>query len=280
MERDFPRIASSLQVVIPAGVASEVSTSRVVSALRSQAEVRSVQKVSPGSVRRPGVLALNTERSANESAELVPGLREIADQVAAPSEVYVGGTPAYYADVKRLTREDLSAAERVGLPLTFAVLVIAFGSLIAAGIPHAIGVAGLATAFAFLLALTEALSPQVFVLNLAALVAFGVGVDYALLMVGRIRQELRSGANGEEAIRVGGAEAGHTVLVSGTAVLLSLTGLLTIGIESFTGMALGTIAAVAVLILAALTLLPAIAYAPPLPAGARTAPAAGSADAG
>ena len=259
VERDFPAVGASVQVALPAGPGARKAAEQVAATLKRDEGVRDVELLRPGSAGDPAVLGLIPRTSSNRASDRIPAWREAAEVAAGGHPVFVGGTPAYYADVNRLTREDLSAAERIGLPLTFIVLIVAFGSLAAATIPLMIGVAGLALAFGLLLVLSEAASLQVFVLNLAVLVGFGVGVDYALLMVSRIRFELEKGRDPTSAVAVAGEQAGHAIVVSGVAVLLSLAGLFAIGIDSFDGMAMGTMIAVAAMVVAALSLLPAVA---------------------
>jgi uncharacterized membrane protein YdfJ with MMPL/SSD domain len=261
VEREFPAAGASVQVALPPGPATVGAARDVAARLRHEPGVRSVEVVARGSTEKPAVLGLIPQAASNEATDLVPGWRDAASEAAGDTPVHVGGAPAYYADVNRLTREDLASAERIGLPLTFLVLIVAFGSLAAAAVSLAVSAAGLAMAFALFLALSQVFSLQVFVLNLAALVGFGVGVDYALLMVSRIRYELveRGDADALDSIAIAGEQAGHAIVISGSAVLLALSGLFAIGISSFDGMALGTMIAVAAMVLAALTLLPAVA---------------------
>ncbi|HWH44454.1 MAG TPA: MMPL family transporter [Thermoleophilaceae bacterium] len=259
LERQFPAAGASLQLTLPSGPGTQAAARRARRALTAEPTVVSVRTLSPGSRQRPALLAVTPRAGSNAAAEFVPDLRRVADAAASPVEASIGGLPAYYADVTEYTRDDLARAERVGLPLTLAVLLLAFGSLAAASLCLGVGVGGLAGAFAALLGLTYLLDVQVFVLNLAALVGLGVGVDYALLTTSRIRFELGRGASPLEAIETAGANAGHAVVISGAAVLLSLSGLFAIGMSSFNGMAIGTMLTVATMVLAALTLVPALA---------------------
>jgi uncharacterized membrane protein YdfJ with MMPL/SSD domain len=259
VERELPAAGASVQVAIPPGEETAQVARGVARSLADAPGVREIELVSTGSSHAPALIGLVPSVGSNDASELVPEWRHRPDAAASPQEVYVGGTPGYYADVNDLTREDLAAAERIGLPLTFLVLIVAFGSLAAAAVPLAVGAVGLGAAFVLLLTLTELLSLQVFVLNLAVLVGFGVGVDYALLIVSRIRYELARGRSADRAIALAGEHAGKAIVVSGAVVVLSLAGIFAIGIDSFDGMAVGTMIAVATMVFAALTLLPAVA---------------------
>ena len=259
LERDFPERAAPLHAAIPAGPGARAATARVATGLARRDDVIRATVVAPGSPERPGVVAI-VARSGDESlTDRVPGLRAAAGRAAHPSDVHLGGVNAYFADVTTATRSDLAHAEKVGAPITLLVLIAAFGSLAAATLPLAVAAAGLGVAFALLLLLTGLLDLQIFVLNLAALVGLGVGVDYALLIVSRIRSELDAGHTPTDACAIAGRHAGHAVLVSGVAVLLSLAGIFAIGIDPYYGLALGTMITVATMVAAALTLLPATA---------------------
>lgn len=149
VERGFPAAGASLQVALPPGPDTARTALSVARRLRSEPDVRSVEVVVSGSASRPAVLALSPKAAGNEATDLVAQWRagEAASEAADDVPVYPGGAPAYYADVNRLTREDLASAERIGPPVTFLVLIVAFGALAAAAVSLSVSVAGLAAAF-------------------------------------------------------------------------------------------------------------------------------------
>lgn len=172
--------------------------------------------------------------------------------------LHVTGPAAVYADIERATAEDLRRAESVGVPAALIVLVLAFGTAVAAGIPLAVGGVAVACTLGILLGVAEGVPLSIFVLNLATMLGLGVGVDYALLAVSRFREELRRGRDVEAAVRRTAATAGRAIAFSGLAVLIGLSGLFVFGLRVLTSMAIGGSLVVAISVLAALTLLPAL----------------------
>jgi uncharacterized membrane protein YdfJ with MMPL/SSD domain len=202
----------------------------------------------------------------------------------APGErLYVTGPPAVYRDIQTATSGDLKRAETIGIPAALIVLVLAFGTAVAAGIPLAVGgVAVISTlGLLYLVARHEPLS--IFVLNIATMLGLGVGVDYALVAVSRFREELRRGLDVPDAVEATVASAGRAITFSGAAVLIGLSGLWVFGLRVLSSMAVGGSLVVAISALAALTLLPAVLgmighrveRAPVLPARFRRPPEQG-----
>ncbi|HYO42598.1 MAG TPA: MMPL family transporter [Candidatus Limnocylindrales bacterium] len=181
----------------------------------------------------------------------VPGLR-----------VQVGGGPAFYGDVQEVTESDLRRSEVISLPLAALALLLVFGSLVAAGVPLAIGGASVLVALAAIFAVASVIPMSIFVLNLATLLGLGLGVDYSLLMTSRFREELahREGdANRvEEAVRVTVATAGRAVFFSGLTVLLGLLGLVLFEFMILRSVGIAGAIVVGVTVAAATTLLPAL----------------------
>ncbi len=191
--------------------------------------------------------------------------------------LYVTGPPAVYKDIETATARDLRGAETVGIPAALVVLVLAFGTAVAAGIPLAVGGVAVLSTLGILFLVAQVVPLSIFVLNIATMLGLGVGVDYALLAVSRFREELRSGGDVERAVRRTVATAGRAIAFSGVAVLIGLSGLWVFGLRVLSSMAVGGSLVVAVSAMAAVTLLPAllgmvgprIERAPVLPAALR-----------
>ena len=132
------------------------------------------------------------------------------------------------ATSRRVTERDLQRSEVISLPLAALALLLVFGSLVAAGVPLAVGGASVLVALAGIFLVASVIPMSIFVLNLATLLGLGLGVDYSLLMTSRFREELahRDGPDRvAEAVRVTVATAGRAVFFSGLTVLLGLLGL-------------------------------------------------------
>jgi RND superfamily putative drug exporter len=154
--------------------------------------------------------------------------------------------------------EDLLQAETLSLPLTLLILVIAFGSLVAALVPLSIGVTSVIAAMA-LVALPSQLSPVD--QNLASvilLVGLAVGVDYSLFYLRREREERAAGHDERTALEISAATSGRAVLISGMTVIAAMAGMFFTGDKTFISFAQGTILVVAIAMFASVTVLPAI----------------------
>ncbi len=180
----------------------------------------------------------------------VPGLR-----------VQIAGGPAFYGDVQAVTESDLRRSELISLPLAALALLLVFGSLVAAGVPLAVGGASVLVALAGIFLVASVIPMSIFVLNLATLLGLGLGVDYSLLMTSRFREELarREGPDRVvEAVRVTVATAGRAVFFSGLTVLLGLLGLVLFEFMILRSVGIAGAIVVGLTVAAALTLLPAI----------------------
>ena len=175
--------------------------------------------------------------------------------------VRIGGGPAFYGDVQAVTESDLRRSELISLPLAALTLLFVFGSVVAAGVPLAVGGAAVLVALASIFLVANVLPMSIFVLNLATLLGLGLGVDYSLLMTSRFREELgkRDGDDRvAEAVRVTMATAGRAVFFSGLTVLLGLLGLVLFEFMILRSVGIAGAIVVGLAVLAAITLLPAI----------------------
>jgi len=169
----------------------------------------------------------------------------------------VGGVSLDHA-VNAQVSDDFARAERLSLPITFAILLLTFGALFAAGVPVLLALSAVGTAIG-LAALTSHLVPATDTLNsVILLVGMAVGVDYSLFYVRRTREERARGASSLHAIDVAAATSGRAVVISGAAVIIAMSGLLLSGQVVFTSMAIGTMLVVAVAVAGSLTVLPAV----------------------
>lgn len=148
--------------------------------------------------------------------------------------------------------------ERYGLIAALVILVIAFGSLVAAGLPLVVAVMGLGAGLSGVALVSQILPVSSFAPSMASLVGLGAGIDYALFIVTRYRTALERGADTDEAVEQAMASAGRAVVFAGLTVVLALLGLVVVGVELVTGLAVGAAIGVSFTMLAAITLLPAL----------------------
>ena len=150
------------------------------------------------------------------------------------------------------------SSEGIGLAAAAIVLLIAFGSVLAMGLPIATAVAGIGAGLSLIALLGHLVPAPSFAPIIAILIGLGVGVDYALFIVTRFRESLRAGATPEQAAVTALRTAGRTVLIAGTTVVIGLLGLLVLRQPLLSGVAVAAATAVAMTLLASLTLLPAL----------------------
>ncbi len=184
--------------------------------------------------------------------ELAPG--ETEDGVTP----YLAGQPAAWAGLQELSREDLEQAEITGFPIVALILLAVFGSLAAGALPLALGFASVLVTGAVIYLLSQQLEMSVFVTNMASMIGIGVAVDYSLFILARFREEVRAGRGAAEARAEALGTSGLAVTFSGLAVIISLAGLWMIDNQTLRSMALGAMVVVAISILAAVVLLPAL----------------------
>ncbi|HEX5596220.1 MAG TPA: MMPL family transporter [Micromonosporaceae bacterium] len=154
--------------------------------------------------------------------------------------------------------EDFKRAEFLSLPVTLAILIVAFGALIAAGIPVLLALSSVAAAIG-LSTLASHLVPAASVTNsVVLLIGMAVGVDYSLFYLRREREERAKGRSAFDAVEIAAETSGRAVVISGFAVIISMAGLFLADDAVFSSLAVGSILVVAVAVLGSLTVLPAL----------------------
>ena len=161
--------------------------------------------------------------------------------------------------ISEVVNHDLDGSLRITIPLTFGILLIAFGAVAAAIVPLVLAVTALIGAFGILGLYSQFISPtSAYAGQLIVLIGLAVAVDYSLFMISRYRTEQRRGRERHAAIRVASATAGRAVFFSGVAVAISIGGLFLLDEAIFRSMAAGTIAVVLISVIGSLTFLPAV----------------------
>ena len=154
--------------------------------------------------------------------------------------------------------DDLKKAETLSIPLTMVILLLAFGALVAAGLPLLLGITAVMATGGITAAISQ-FSPATENLGaVVVLVGLAVGVDYSLFYIRREREERKAGRDPEAALAAAAATSGRAVLVSGFTVMAAMAGMYFTGDNGFASMATGTIVVVGVAMLGSLTVLPAM----------------------
>jgi RND superfamily putative drug exporter len=161
-------------------------------------------------------------------------------------------------DIQELVNGGLDASLRLTIPLTFLILLVAFGAVVAAIVPLVLAVTALLAGFGVLGIYSQTIDPvSPYASQLIVLIGLAVAVDYSLFMITRFRTERRHGHDKHDAIRVASATAGRAVFFSGLAVMFSIAGLFLLDDVLFQSMAIGTIGVVLIAVIGSLTFLPA-----------------------
>src|SRR5271169_2134623 len=185
--------------------------------------------------------------------ELIP-----ASLAAGGVTARVGGNVPMEVAINNEVTADIAKAEGFSMPVLLILLLVIFGSLAAASLPLAIGGVAILGSFTVLRLLTMATTVSIYSVNITTILGLGLGIDYGLFMVTRFREELHRQPTVEQAVARTVATAGRTVAVSGITVAAALTSLMLFPEDFLRSMGYGGVATVAVDVLAALIVLPAL----------------------
>jgi uncharacterized membrane protein YdfJ with MMPL/SSD domain len=206
------------------------------------------------------LVPLRSDLSSDELIDPAKTLRENLGPGDAASGVtpYLVGQPTIWAGMQEISKEDLAKAESSGFPIVALILLVVFGSLAAAALPLALGFVSVLVTGALIYFIALQMNMSVFVTNMASMIGIGVAVDYSLFILARYREEREAGLEKGDARARALSTSGLAVTFSGLAVIISLGGLWMVDNQALRSMALGAMTVVAVSILTATTLLPAL----------------------
>ncbi|MDQ3787734.1 MAG: MMPL family transporter [Actinomycetota bacterium] len=233
---------------------AQAEVAKVVTALNAAPEVvGATDPFQTRAVSRDGDLALIQVSYSKQAFELTEADREALTEAAHSSSLHaeIGG------DATRGAPET-GAMEVVGVAIAAVVLVITFGSLIAAGLPLLTALVGIGVGMSGLLIITGFTELNANTPILALMIGLAVGIDYALFIVSRYRAELANGADHEQAAGRAVGTAGSAVVFAGLTVIIALAGLTVVGIPFLGEMGVAAAATVVIAVLIAVTLLPAV----------------------
>ncbi|MEU4102279.1 MMPL family transporter [Streptomyces tanashiensis] len=270
LERQFPGSQPNVLLLVDAGAAGvdapavAAEARRLAERLDAEPGVDGVGSYwstgSPALRSEDGRQAVIAARIAGEEKDAAAVLDRIAPAYRGahgPVEVSLGGGLAVRHEMQTVIQEDLLRAELIALPLTLVLLVMVFGSAVAALLPLGVGIVAILGTNAALRGITEFTDVSVFAQNLTTALGLGLAIDYALFVVRRYREELAAGADTYTAVRTTLRTAGRTVLFSALTVAVSLAAMLVFPQYFLRSFAYAGIAVVLLAATAALTLLPA-----------------------
>ena len=240
------------------------SLNKVEGVLRSSDAVTTVVPPRPGlTISKDGRTAVVQAGAAKNANDMVRAADDLKHELATVSgqgvEVSLTGAPGMWSDFNEANKTAMMKSELISWPVTLGILVLAFGSLVAAGLPLMLTIIGLVAAAGSLYLGTQVMDISIWAMNFALMFALALGIDYALFIVYRFRAAFfGSKLSAEEATAVTMDTAGKAVLFSGLTVLISLSAVMLVPSPAFRSMSLGIMLSVAFILLATLTLLPAV----------------------
>jgi uncharacterized membrane protein YdfJ with MMPL/SSD domain len=248
--------------------AFEAAIDDVIARVSKVSVVRNVESpydpAHPGRISADGHSALVNFELTGKPLEAENIVQPVEDAVAAAAKAHPAIAMGQFGDgssnkeLNEAFAKDLEKAGILSLPITLAILVVAFGALVAAGLPLLLALSAVMATMG-LLALPSRLLPVDE--NIAAvilLIGLAVGVDYAMFYIKREREERAAGRSEAAALEAAAATSGRSVLISGLTVMVAMAGMFLAGDPTFSSFALGTILVVAVAVLGSLTVLPAL----------------------
>ncbi|MBX3493891.1 MAG: MMPL family transporter [Parvibaculum sp.] len=207
---------------------------------------------------RHAIIMLRIPGDATESRAILTRLSPAFTMEDEIIQVSVGGGDEVFRQVGEQARQDFIRAEMIVIPLVFVLLCFAMRGIVAAFLPLLIAIFSLTGTLSVLFALTRVLDVSTFALNLALVLAVGLGVDYSLFIISRFREEVGKGVEARMAARRAAMTAGRTVFFSGLTVAVSLLALLLFPFPFLQSLAYAGIAVVAWSVIGAVFFLPAI----------------------
>ena len=203
------------------------------------------------------LIAIQLAKDQDDVSDLLAHTKEI--QADYPTlEVRQVGDVSLDEAIDERVGEDLASAETISLPVTLILMLIAFGALIAAGLPVLLAFSSVAATIGVLAPLSHLVHAEGTVTSMIVLIGMAVGVDYSLFYLKREREEREAGRTTLDAVEIAAQTSGHSILVSGAAVIAALSGLFLMGDATFNSLAVGSILVVGVAVLGSITVLPAL----------------------
>lgn len=202
---------------------------------------------------------VNFAEGEEEAKKLTPDVRKaLTDGLPGGITGYLMGFPALSYDLGKGSEEDLKKAELTSLPLTLLLLLLVFGTILAAGLPLILGLAAVCISLAMIYFIALRSETSIFAMNTASMIGLGLGIDFSLLMVSRFREELDRGYDKFRATVNTVATSGRSIVFSGLTVMLGLAVLLLYELVLVRSIAMAMLLVAGVAMLGAVTLLPAL----------------------
>ncbi|MEG0449091.1 MAG: MMPL family transporter [Lysinibacillus sp.] len=253
LSETFDLPAETILVVFDSADSKEIK--ETLQTLEKVNEIQSIQSpLDDVNLQKDGIAyaMLHFGNDVDNFSEIVSEIRSLIEG----DGVHITGGPVISEDINMASQKDLASAEAIGLPIALIVLLLAFGTVVAALLPVLIGVFTVVSAFGIMTLLSDTFNLSIFVLNIVPMLGLALSIDFALLLINRYREE-RGHTTIAQAIQIAIQTAGRSIIFSAVCVMIGLGAMIVIDVEIFHNIALGGTIAVLLAVLAGLTLLPA-----------------------
>ena len=248
------------------GNTTVTSSNRVVAATTTHYDIGAPRESSPfvatgegtGDVTFAIVELDGDSNTALDNIDLVLDAVTEAQGEADGVEILIGGSASLQKQISEIIEEDFGRALFLNLPITFLILILAFGALLVAAVPLALAFAAIITANGLMAVISQGFALSEIYIEMVLLMGLATGIDYALFVISRFRRERAAGSSKEEALRTASATSGKAVLFAGLTVVLAIGGMFVVGDVIFTSLALASIVVVVMAVIVSMTLLPAL----------------------
>jgi anti-anti-sigma factor len=254
IEADDPRFRAAVRDVVRA-----VSGFDTVRNVQSPLEPGNASHISPDG--RSALVTFDLLGADDELEDNVTPVQEAVERVQSANPgllIEEFGDASADKALSQAFEDDLRKAETLSLPITLVILVLAFGSLAAAGVPLLLAISAVAAALGLVGVFSQVVPVDQSISSVILLIGLAVGVDYSLFYLRREREERAAGLSEESSLQAAASTSGRAVLVSGLTVIIAMAGMYITGNATFISFATGTIIVVAIAVLGSLTVLPAV----------------------
>ena len=227
-------------------------------AMRKVTGVEQVSQAQPNPDKSALLISVQLARDQDDDVSPLQGVTAGVQADHPDLQVREAGDVSIDEGINQRVGDDLSSAEGISLPVTLILMLLAFGALIAAGIPVLLAATSVAATIGITAPLSHLVHAEPTVSSMIVLIGMAVGVDYSLFYLKREREERAAGRSTLDAVEIAAQTSGHSILVSGGAVIASMAGLYVIGDATFNSLATGAILVVAIAVLGSITVLPAL----------------------
>jgi len=248
------------------GGTTVVSSTRTVAKTTSHYDIRAPREASPFVAQNEdgGDATFALVEVEGELDEAMDNIDPVVDAVAQAAEasdgfeILIGGDASINKQMNEIVGEDFGRATILNLPITFVILILAFGALVAAVVPLALAFAAIILAMAALALISQTYALDQSYSQIVLLMGLATGIDYSLFVISRYRNERRAGRSKEEALQVASGTSGKAIVFAGATTVFAVAGLFLVDDQIFASLGLAAMVVVIFAVISAMTLLPAL----------------------